>query len=449
MNVRDLLASQHSRLLAIRQYLVSQGVTVASNLLYGLLCVRLLPPSEYAKFVVLFGVQGTFVILMDVGVSGSLIPLVGEQVDNHVLIADYVATLRSVSHRLYLGLAVCLVVAYPYLVRNRQWSPAVVAAMVGILLVSTWFMRIGASYGAVLILLQQRSLWYRGQMISALGTLVLLGVMKSVNRLGAFEAILINVAGIVFVGIFFLVKARQLLQHRGTVSDEKRRAIIRLALPNIPGIVFYALQGQIALLLITFFGRTSGVASVGALSRLGQIFVLFGQMNMLLIEPFFARLPLQRLWKNYTAVLAITAGLCVLVVAAACAFPAVFLLVLGPTYKGLTTEVKIVVASSSLSYLTNVLWSMHSARKFIYWWSNIANILLTLAVQVIFISKADLTRVRSVVWLSFATVLVAFVTNSLSGVYGLLLGPRVTEPSGAATLEASGADALGLTRTNA
>ena len=449
MSVQDLMKAQHSRLLAIRQYLLSQGVTVACNLLYGLLCVRLLAPSEYAKFVVLFGVQGTFVILMDVGVSGSLIPLVGDQVNNHRLTADYVATLRSVSHRLYLGLAACLVVAYPYLVRNRQWSPYTIASMVGILLVSTWFMRIGASYGAVLILLKQRRLWYRGQMISSVGTLALLGAVKAAHRLGAFEAILINVAGIVFVGIFYLIKARHLLQHRGTVSEEKRREITRLALPNIPGIVFYALQGQIALLLITMFGRTSGVASVGALSRLGQIFVLFGQMNMLLIEPFFARLPVQKLWKNYAAVLAITTVLCVLVVTAACAFPAGFLLILGPTYRGLTTEVKIVVASSSLSYLTNVLWSMHSARKFIYWWSNIANILLTLAVQVVFISKADLTRVRSVVWLSFATVLVAFVTNALSGVHGLLVGPRVTGSAGVATLEQTGAEALGLTRTNA
>jgi O-antigen/teichoic acid export membrane protein len=447
--IRNLVMGQRSRLLAIRQYLVSQGITVACNLVYGLLCVRLLAASDYAKFVVLFGVQGTFVILMDVGVSGSLIPLIGERVNDHKLIADYLATLRGVGQRLYFGLALCLIVAYPILVRHRQWDVPTVAAMVGILLISTWFMRIGASYGAVLILMQKRSLWYRGQMISAAGTLIILLAVKAIGWLGALEAILINVAGIVFIAAFYFVQTRKLLGHRGVVSKDKRKAIVKLALPNIPGIVFYALQGQIALMLITLFGRTTSVASVGALSRLGQIFVIFGQMNMLLIEPFFARLPMQRLWKNYMAVLAITSALCLLVVAAACVFPRVFLFVLGPTYSGLTTEVKIVVASSSVSYLTNVLWSMHSARRFIYWWSNIANIFLTVVVQVLFIVKADLARVRSVVWLSFATVLVAFLTNALSGAYGYLNGPRSTDVSHLADADPSGVDAIGLTRTSA
>jgi hypothetical protein len=50
---------------------------MAGNLLYGLLCVRLLPSAEYAKFVVVFAVQGTIIALMDVNFTGTLVPLVG------------------------------------------------------------------------------------------------------------------------------------------------------------------------------------------------------------------------------------------------------------------------------------------------------------------------------------------------------------------------------------
>ena len=99
----------------------------------------------------LFGVQGTLVILMDVGISGSLIPLVGERVHDQTLIADYVASLRQLAHHLYLMIAAGLVICYPLLVRNRNWSWQVVSVMVAILLLSTWFMRIGAAYGAVMI----------------------------------------------------------------------------------------------------------------------------------------------------------------------------------------------------------------------------------------------------------------------------------------------------------
>jgi O-antigen/teichoic acid export membrane protein len=426
-NLRAAFSLYSSKLQPIRQFLAAQGVTVAGNLLYGLLCVRLLATADYAKFVVLFGVQGSLVILMDVGISGSLIPLIGQRVDDHQLIADYLATLRQLSQRLYLVLAAGLLVVYPLLVKNRGWSLPTIVAMIAILLVSTWFMRIGAAYGAVLILLRDRAVWYRGQMISSLGTLALLGLFSALHLFTAFAAILINVAGIVFVGLFYLARARRLLVATGHPAPEKRRAILRLALPNIPGIIFYALQGQVALFLITIFGHTTAVASIGALSRLGQIFALFTQMNPLLVEPYFAKLAKARLLHTYLSVLALTGVLCAAVTAAACWFPQLFLWILGPKYSGLHYEVMLVIASSSISYFTNVLWVIHSARRFIYWWNNILNIVLTIVVQLVFILRADLTTVRSVVLLNLATVVTALVTNLLSGAFGFTRGPRDVE----------------------
>ena len=420
------ISSHRSKLETIRQFMLSQGISVAGNLLYGLLCVRLLATDDYAKFVVLFGVQGTLVILMDVGISGSLIPLIGERVDDEHLIADYVASLRQLAHRLYIFIAVGLLVGYPLLVSNRGWRFTTIVSMVATLLLSTWFMRIGGAYGAVLILLRDRKHWYRGQMISSLGTLAFLLLFWTFHILGAFQAILINVAGIIFVGIFYYYRARHLLKFEGHASKKKKQAIVRLALPNVPGIIFYALQGQIALMLITFFGHTAAVASIGALSRLGQIFSLFTQMNPMLIEPYFAKLPKVRFAKNYVAAIALTGSFCIAVTVAANRAPALFLWILGPKYSSLGYEVMIVIASSSISYFTNVLWTIHSARRFIYWWSNIANIVLTLVVQVLFIWKADLSTVRSVVMLNLATVAAALLTNVLSGLYGVIRGPRRT-----------------------
>ena len=39
----------------VAYFLTKQGIAVGGNLLYGLLCVRMLPVPEYAKFAVLFG----------------------------------------------------------------------------------------------------------------------------------------------------------------------------------------------------------------------------------------------------------------------------------------------------------------------------------------------------------------------------------------------------------
>ena len=144
------------------------------NVVYGIFCVRLLPVSEYAKFVVLFGAIGVLVTLMDINFSGSLIPLIGNRIEDHSLIADYVASLRQLSYVLFGLLGTATIFLYPFFVQHRGWKWQTIAAMIVLLLVACWFLRISATYGAVMILFRDRSLWYRGQMISSFGTLTLL-----------------------------------------------------------------------------------------------------------------------------------------------------------------------------------------------------------------------------------------------------------------------------------
>ena len=409
------------------QFFAAQGLTMAANMLYGLLCVRLLPASEYAKFVVVFGVQATLIILMDVNLSGTLIPLIGERVDNHKLIADYVAALRQISIWAYVLVAAGTVVFFPLLVRNRQWSIPAIAGMIAILLLSTWFMRVSSAYGTVCVLLRDRKKWYKGQLISSIGTLVLLLAFWALHWLGAYQAILINVAGIVFTGLFYFYRARTLLGVVGIATRHKRNAIFRLALPNMPQAIFFALQGQISLFLITFLGHTQGVASVGALGRLGGIFAVFSQANQLLVEPFFAKLPRHKLRSNYAAAVALAAVVSTGILVFTLHFPQLLLWVLGPQYANLEVEVKLSITASAISCFSGVLWGIHSSRRFVYWWNVIFSISLTILVQVLFILKADMSTVRGVLWLNLATNLASLAVNISSGVYGFLRGPRVTE----------------------
>lgn len=416
-----------SKLRRIVEFLTSQGITMAGNLLYGLLCVRLLPVADYAKFAVVFAILGTIVLLMDIGFSGSLLPLVGERVDDCQLIADYVASLRQLAHWLYFIVAPGLVVVYPLLVRKQQWSWHIVAAMVLILLVASWCARVAGAYGAVLIVRRDRTLWYRAQMISSLGTLALLGAAWALHWLNAFAAILINVSGIVFLALFYFFRARQLLGVAGRPSREKRREIVHLAVPIMPNVIFYALQGQIALFLITLFGRTTAVASVGALSRLGQIFSLLSQMNPLLIEPYFAKLPRVRLKRNYLVLVCINAALCLFAVALGRFFPEVFLWILGPKYRNLRFEVFLLIAGSSAGYFSGMLWAIHASRRFVYWWNSIATIASTVAVQAFFIWKVDLSSMRSVLFLNLIIALTGMLVNISTGIYGFIRGPRGTD----------------------
>jgi hypothetical protein len=408
----------------VRQFLLNQGFATAANLFYGLLCVRMLPYGEYAKFAVVFGIQGTLTMLMDVGISGTLMPLVGDRTDDLQRIADYIASLRRIAHWLYATVAVGTILAFPWFVRNRQWSIGTVAAMIAIVLCSTWFSRVSGAYGAVLIIRRDRARWYRAQLVSSFGTLALLLLFRAMHRLDAFNAILINVAGIASVGLTYYYRARQLLGVTGVPSREKQKAIVQLALPVAPGAVFYAMQGQIALLLITFFGKTAAVASVGALGRMAQVFSLLGQMNLLLVEPHFAKLPAIRLKAHYLIAVAITAGGALSIVALAALFPQLFLWVLGPRYANLQFELLLVISNGAIGLISGVVYTINNSRRFVYWWQNITTISLTIVVQSLYLWKGDLHTVRSVLWFGIAATSVSCSVQIASAFYGFLHGPR-------------------------
>ena len=412
------------KLRRIAEFLVSQGITTAGNVIYGLLCVRLLPIGEYAKFVVVFSVQASLMILLDVGISGSFIPLIGERVDDSKLIADYLASLRQIAHWLFAVAVPATIFAYPLMVRNRHWSWQIVTAMVAIVLVSAWFARVGAAYGSVLILKRDRRRWYRAQMFTSFGAVGLIGVFAFLHWLGAFVAILISVGRGIAIAAIYYSRAGTLLGVKGNPSRNKRKAIVHLTLPAIPSVIYYALGGQISVFLITIFGHTAAVASIGALTRLGQIFALVQPINGILIEPYFARLPRAQLRSHYLMAVAGAAVCGAALVALARAVPELFLWVLGPQYARLQTEVVLVILSGAIGLITGVMASINGSRRFIYYSFVLTDIILTLILQAVYIWKFDLSSVKAVLWFNIVTMIPTVSVAILTALYGFARGGR-------------------------
>jgi len=411
----------------VAEFLAAQGITMAGNLLYGLLCVRLLPKVEYAKFAVVFSAFSSVALLLDIGISTGIVPLVGQNIGDLQLIADCVASMRTLAQRLFAVMAPVTIVVFPLMVHRQHWTTPTVAAMVAIVLVAAWFARVSSAYGVVLILRRDRPRWYRAQMISSLGTLALLGIFWAAHWLNVWWAILFNVAGIVFVAQSYFFRARRLLGVAGRSSAQQRKAILRLVLPSTPNVIFYALQGQIPQALVTLFGLTVAVADVGALSRLGQIFVIFAQMNPILLEPYFARLPRNRLRANYLAAIAAIVAFCLAIVALGRFLPGMFLWVLGPKYSMLHSEVLLLLIGSSIRYLSGSMFVIHSSRRFVYWWNNLSVIALTLLVQVLFLFRGNLGTVKTALIFNIVSAAASLLVNILCAFYGFIRGPRVIE----------------------
>jgi len=412
----------------ILQFAMKQGIASAGSLVYGLLCVRLLPRPEYAKFAVLFGFMGSLAVLLDIGVSSTLPPLVGEQTSNLRLIANYVASIRRIMQRLFLIVAPAAMFAFVLLVYKQRWGVWTVAQMLLVLVVTAWFVRVSSTYGAVLILLRDRSRYYRVQIAGSLGSLALLLIFAATHRINIYVGILLNVAQVLFITGSYYLRALELLGGKGVPSAKQEKAIVRLALPNAPSILFYALQGQITLMLITVLGHdVSSIANVGALMRLNQILVFVAQMNPILVEPYFARLQASKLKSVYLLSLALVAMFAASFSCFAFLFPEIFLWPLGPKYSQLRVEVGLVVLSSAIQFTGGFIWVVHTARRFVYWWNNVAIIVFTLLVQAVFVLKVDLSTIKNVLILNVASVAVSTLVAISCGIYGFWRGPQRME----------------------
>ena len=217
--------------------LMAQGLTTFINLLYGLVCVRLLSMDGYAKFSLLFAFQSSLSLLVDVGTTSAL-ALVGEQIDDLQLIADYVASLRQLSMRLFSILAPATVIAFPLIVMKQHWSVKSVTFLISMLVIFVWFVRARGAYGAVLILRRERAAWYKPPMIASAAALSLLLAAWATHLLNEYVAVLISVAANVYVAAAYWSRANRVLGTTGRPSQQKRQAILRLISSSMPNFIF-------------------------------------------------------------------------------------------------------------------------------------------------------------------------------------------------------------------
>src|SRR5437588_8348137 len=98
--------------------------------------------------------------------------------------------------------------------------------------------------------------------------------------------------------------------------------------------IFFCLQGQITVFLISIFSRqVSSIAEVGALGRLAMIFAVLSHLLANVFAPAFARCQeKRRLRWHYVAIVGAVTGFSLAIIAAAAFLPHQFLVVLGTKY---------------------------------------------------------------------------------------------------------------------
>jgi O-antigen/teichoic acid export membrane protein len=391
-----------------------QAMMIAS----GILLVRVLSQSEYAYFTIANSMQATMNILADSGIGIGLSSIGGRVWQSPYRFGQLINTAM----------------------RLRRYLAAIAIAAVTPLL--AWMLiNNGASYAYAGILTLAILLGLNYQLLTSVLMVVprLHSQISRVQKLDFFAAasrfailiaayfIFLNAAIGIIAAVAGLLTQYYFLKRwmAGSIvldapaNEEDRRTILGIVRSQSPNAVFYCMQGQLTVWLISIFGSTQNIAEIGALGRLGIIFSIISAVMANIVLPSFARCQsASQLQRRYFQIVGgfILFGLSLIALAAL--FPEQLLWILGRKYGHLRNELLLMMVMTAFNSLVTAMWSLNSSRAWITRsWLNIPGVII---MQISLLLFLDISTLSGVLWFGIFSLVPTFLLNCMLTFSGLL-----------------------------
>ncbi len=387
-----------------------QAVVQVIGFLSGILLVRRLDQSEYAYFTIANTMQGTLNVLADIGISIGLVSIGGRVWQDRERFGQLVNTALGLRRKLG-GLAIIVVVPIlVYLLLKNGAATGYTAILAVAVLVG---LAAQLSIGVLSVVPRLRSDIGRIQGIDLTGAIVRFLVLVSLMYLFLNGAVALAVGSAVLLLQYWMLRTyvAGAIDLRAPENSGDRVAMVGFIRSQAANAVFFCLQGQITVFLISIFGRQiSSIAEVGALGRLAMIFAVLSNLLANVFAPAFARCQNSiRLRWQYAAIVGVVAGFSLLIISAALLFPHQFLFVLGNKYSHLERELLLMVGGAVITAMASTLWSLNAAKAWIA--GSWLYIPLTLATQLAMIPLVDFSSVTGVLTFNLVSAIPSLLLN--------------------------------------
>jgi len=189
-----------------------------------------------------------------------------------------------------------------------------------------------------------------------------------------------------------------------------RSEIISVIRKQSPHSIYFCLQGQLTVWLISIFGSTDNVANVGALGRLALLFTIVSSVSVEVILPAFSRIQsAQQVRKRFFQIVFSYCAMSTLLMGVIIAFPKQILSILGSQYANLQSEGILMAVSAIFATIGGLLWAVNAARAWIV--PPYLLIPCTIILQVVLVMILDLSSVRGVLLFSIYSGLPSIVLS--------------------------------------
>ncbi|MFN5991178.1 MAG: lipopolysaccharide biosynthesis protein, partial [Dolichospermum sp.] len=346
----------------LSKFISIQLIVQALNLGSGILIIRTLSKQEYAYFTLANAMQATMNTLADSGIGSALSAIGGRVWQDPYRFGQLINTAMYL--RRYLAVIATLVVTpilFWMLLQNGASIGYTLLLISAILIELYFYLNIG-----VLIVvprlyskidkLQQLSLLSSGSRFLFLigGSLIFLNAL-----VGAFSSTVAS--GLENLMLWFSVK--DTIDVKSEINKEDKIEILKIVKTQAPNTIFYCIQGQVTIWLITVFGNTDNIAEVGALGRLAVIFSLITSIMTNIVLPSFSRTQsYEILIRKYKQIIFSYVFLSLMILLLSMFFPKQLLLILGKNYSSLEKELFFFAIAAVTNAITSILWSINASK---------------------------------------------------------------------------------------
>ncbi len=380
----------------LARYVSVQVVVQAIGFLSGIFVVHMLDKKEYALYTIAGTMQGALNLISDIGVSSALTAIGGKIWQDSGRLGQLVKS--AVQFRWWLARFSVLVVTpvFCWMLLDHGARYLYAALIIVTILVGCFFQ---LQFNVYLIVPKLRAQIDRIQKLDLWGAILRLLTLLGVSLIYLNVPLALAAAALsAFVQYKILGGwVRETINLQSVANEYDRKQIAERVKQLLPTVIFYLLQGQLTIFLISFFGKTENVAEIGALTRLTAFFTLFGAVMSNIVAPYFARTQDLSMVKHlYFQITGLATIVSLFLISVSVRFPTQVLWILGPRYMDLKREVSLMVAVACLNFLINTMWALNLTKG----WTKHAwlQIPLTLTIQVGLLLYIDLSNVSGVLW---------------------------------------------------
>ena len=391
-------------------YFLSQVGVQILNLLTGFAIVRNLSKDEYAIYTIINTLGPVLLILSDNGIGNSIMAL-GRQFwqDN-----DKMGSLVNTGLRLRRTLALfSLLFVGPLLVwmLHRNHAPVgMIALLSAAVVVGISFQMTSSILRMVLELRQHIKALGKIGLASAALRLALVAFFIAVYHLNALLAILAVTCSAILEASYVIHTVKPQLNWHAPPDPEYRKDMLSLVKKTLPLTIYFCVQSQVSIWLISIFGSAHQVADIGSTMRLGVLYTTLTATICVIMLPRFARTNgRHQLHTQLYQILGVLFGILVVLVAFSAIFPQLFILLLGEKYGNMSGLIWLVIFATGLGSIVGIVFSLNMSKG----WVPPAYLIIPVEIltQIILLVTLDLSKTPSVLVFGLLSALVPGVVN--------------------------------------